>query len=172
MATGVSVAPPSRRSQRFAPQAPEEPIGESRQRCETEVSERDNNTESSAEASGDDADPKPAKSHVSRSQPPRCRDGKSSIIPDAGDDITTSHGWCSGSRTHRSYDEGIIIIIIIYYSIYNIFLLVDTKSTSRGRQRERSTPQGKKQARPPLQNLDKGNIILFVLDLILIYSRY
>ena len=112
VATGVSVVPPSRRSQHLAPQAPEEPIGESRQRRETEVSEWDNDTESSAEASGDDADPKPAKSHVSRSQPPHRRDGKSSIIPDAGDDITTSHGWRSGSRTHRSYDEGIIIIII------------------------------------------------------------
>jgi hypothetical protein len=180
-ASGLSVAPPSRRSQRLVPQAPDQGSNlESRPRRTSEASEQEDDDE--MKSSGDEADPKPkraAKSLVSRSrgrsQPSRHRDGQPLTVSDAQED-STSHGRQSGSRTRPSYDEGIIIIIIILYVIsicINMLLLVETDGPSRGRQKERSTPKGNKQAKKvTLPHHDEGIIILFGPALVLTSSRY
>jgi len=159
--SGISVAPPSRRSGRLHPASPkQQPSPASRQRRDTE--------EDGPVSEEDEASPK------SRSCSPdvrsRHQDGKSSSIHKK---TSTSRGR-PGSRTQPSNDEGIFIIFIKYfmYICVNKHSLVDRNSVSRGRQMERGTPVVNPQVSTfSLRQGDQGIVIELVIFLVLIYIR-
>jgi hypothetical protein len=160
--SGVSVAPPSRRSGRLRAASPkQQPSQASRQRCDTEedgpVSEEDETSPKSRSRSPD--------------VQPRHWDCKSSPIQK---ETLASRGR-SGSHTHPSNDEGIFIIIIQYfmYICINIYSLVDRTSVSQGRQKERGTPVVNPQvSTPSLHQHDQGIIIELPIFPVLKYIRY